>query len=133
MLSSQSAVERAVAAGSAQIEHDLGGLRADVDGLKAVPHNLHDATEVLAHLDARTSLDGAGGKGPAPATIGEALGAMARRTDEWGDRLLANDCSKARLPSGKTLGETIAELAARPPPVCRCERTATPNADGGAR
>jgi hypothetical protein len=131
MLARQAEVAKAVQAGSAEIQKDHGALSADVGVLRPLPLRLRELGDGLARLDERTRL---GPDGKAPANLGEALAGLRAEVAAARAQVAEIDCSRARLPSGKTVGETLADLAARPPPVCRCEpAAAAARPDPGAR
>ena len=135
VLGRESALAQAVASGSAEIQQNLGLLAADLGALKGMPDRLRAALVTLERLDGRTSLANGGGGSHEPATLGEALAEVRHDTADLARRVGDIDCTKSRLPTGKTIGETIADLAARPLPTCHCECRApveaAPRPDGG--
>ncbi len=120
ILDEQSAVAQAVAAGSEETRKNLDGIRADLSGLKVLPDRLDGVATQLDRLEGRLRLDGSSEK-EAPPTLGEALAALRKQGDDATARLLAVDYTKARLPSGGTVGDALAALVSRPPPACKCE------------
>ena len=120
LLAKSNAVSQAVEARSTEIQKDLLLLKGTPDALVALDSLVKQVADNVKHVDTR-------------------LDATTKQLAAADDKLLAKSCAGERLPSGKTLGEAIAELAARPVvqapacPACRCE-CATPSArDGGAR
>lgn len=120
ILDEESALGQAIAAGSEKTRKDLDDLRTALGGLRSVPQGLSGVASQLERLDGRLRLDGAGEK-ETPATLGAAISALRRQADESTARLLGVDCTKARLPSGGTVGEALAVLVSRATPVCKCE------------
>jgi hypothetical protein len=122
LLARQSAVAQAVQAGSELIQRNLGALAADVGGLKPLPAHIKELEAGLGRLEARTQPP------RGTATLGEALQAVQAQVGQLDGKVAQIDCARARLPSGKTVGEALAELASRPPPACRCECASPPTA-----
>jgi hypothetical protein len=120
LLDEESAVAQAVATGSEETRKDLGVLRADISGLKSLPDRLSGVASQVERLEARLRLDTANDKEP-PATLGGALAALHKQSDEATARLLGVDCAMAHLPSGGTVGEALASLVSRSAPTCKCE------------
>jgi hypothetical protein len=124
LLARSAAVAAAVRDRSDAIEKGLGAVASGVVGLKPLPEQVREMDGLLKRIEARTQLAPPGQK--APATLADAFGEVRKDVGRV-------DCAAARLPNGRTVGETLADLAARPPPVCRCEAAAPPPRDGGAR
>jgi hypothetical protein len=134
LLARSNLVAQAVQQRSEEIKKGLGVLSLDVGGLRTLPAQLREIDATVRRLDGRGQLQAAGGPGGrAPATVGEALAEVRRDVAGVGDRVGKVDCAQARLPSGRTVGEALAELLSRPPPVCRCEAASPGRSDGGAR
>lgn len=114
LLSRETAVAQAVAAGSVTLQKNLGALAADVGGLRPLPQRIKELTEALGRVDGHTV-------------------ELQKRLDAVGQKVGEIDCARVKLPSGKTMGETIAELSSRPAPACRCECASTAARDGGTR
>jgi hypothetical protein len=130
ILEEESAVAQAVATGSDETRRGFDALRVDVNGLKVLPDRLSGLASQLDRLDARLHLDVATDK-DAPATLGAAIAALHKQSDEATARLLGVDYTKARLPTGGTVGEALAALVSRPAPVCKCECLPVQCTDGG--
>lgn len=137
MFVQQTQMAEQVQAGSALIQKNLGALAADVVNLKPLPARLKDLGDALARIEARTRLsEKPADKGPA--TMGDEFAALHKELGAVGDRvnqLGQTDCTRAKLPSGKTVGEALAELSSRPA-VCKCECGGAPSSSGrdaGAR
>ncbi len=117
LMAREAAVAAAVQARSDEIQKGLGVLTVGVSGLKPLPDQIHELDTVARRIEK---------------SVGDTR-------KDLGDRVAKIDCASTKLPSGKTVGETLAELASRPPPpppVCKCEfPSEKPPAarDGGAR
>ena len=119
ILDGESAVAQAVRSGSEDTKRDIDGLRTDISGLKSLPERLIGVASQVDRLEARLRLD-TGNEDP-PATLGAAMAALHKQSDEATARLLGVNCAMARLPSGGTVGEALTALMSRPPPSCKCD------------
>jgi hypothetical protein len=115
LLARSNAVAQAVEARSDAIQKGLGVLASGVTELRPLPEQLRAIDTGVKKVD--------------------------KEVAQLGDRVGKIDLVQAKLSSGKTVGDTLTELAGRPacpPAVCRCEAPAQlahaqVARDGGAR